>query len=138
MTNDIDEGLERSVIEQAADAIIFADIHGVIRIWNAAALVLFGFSASEAIGQSLDLIVPEHLRKAHWAGFRRAIESGVMRLGGHATFTRALHKSGKRLYVDLSFAIVRGPAGKIVGSVAVARDATLRHDEEKARKLTQA
>jgi len=133
VTDDADHALARSIIQQAADALIFADVNGTIRIWNAAATALFGFSANEAIGRSLDLIVPERLRAAHWAGFRRAMQSGRTNLGGRATLTRAWHKSGTRLYVDMSFAVVRGPAGEVAGSVAMARDATARHQQDNAR-----
>jgi PAS domain S-box-containing protein len=129
-----DSKLAQAILEQAADAVIFADRGGVIRLWNRAATALFGFTGEEALGTSLDLIIPEHLRPAHWAGFRRAIESGTTRLGGRPTLTRALHKSGKRLYVDMSFALVRDPGGRIAGSVAIARDATARYEEEKARR----
>ena len=121
-----------AVVEQMADALIFADTKGQIRLWNPAAVALFGFTTDEAIGQSLDLIIPENLRKGHWAGFDRAIRSGATRLGGQATVTRALHKSGKRLYVDLSFSLVRGPAGAVIGAMAVGRDVTARFEEEKA------
>lgn len=129
-----DKGLTAAILDQAADAVIFADREGVIRAWNRAAAALFGFAASEALGRSLDLIVPEHLRTAHWAGFRRAIESGTTRLAGRATITRALHKNGTRLYVDMSFALVRGPAGDVAGSVAIARDATARYEERKVAR----
>jgi len=122
------------MIEQAADAIIFADVHGVIQVWNRAAALIFGFEATQALGQSLNLIIPEHLRAAHWAGFHRAIESGKTRLAGRATITRALCKSRQRLYVEMSFAVVRGSAGTIVGSVAVALDATVRFEEERSRR----
>ncbi|MEO7206854.1 MAG: PAS domain S-box protein [Steroidobacteraceae bacterium] len=132
MTSAIELGLAREIIEQAADAIIFADIHGVIQSWNRAATATFGFSGTEAVGQSLDIIIPTHLRGAHWAGFHRAMESGETRLAGHATITRALHRNGRRLYVEMSFAVVRDPAGTIAGSVAVARDVTLRYANEKA------
>ena len=134
MTSEVQPDLVRAMIDQAADAIIFADIHGVIQIWNQAAAVTFGFATTEAVGQSLDLIIPQHLRPAHWAGFHRAITSGKTRLAGRATTTRALHKGGQRLYVELSFAVVHGPAGMVVGSVAVARDATLRFEEERCRR----
>ena len=126
--------LARAIIEQSADALIFADAEGVTRIWNAAAAALFGFTADETVGQSLDIIIPERLRQAHWSGFRRAIETGATRLDGRPTITRALHKSGKRLYVEMSFAVVRGRRGTVVGSVAIARDATARHEEERARR----
>ena len=124
--------LAEAALEQAADAVIVADRGGAIRFWNEAASVLFGFSKDEAQGANLDLIIPEHLRKAHWAGFHRAIDSGTTRLGGQATLTRALHKDGRRLYVDMSFAVVRGTGGEVEGAVAIARDATARQAERKA------
>lgn len=68
------------ILEQAADAVIFSDIQGAIRFWNAAAGALFGFAAREAVGQSLDLIIPERLRSANWAGFNRLRSSGSRRM----------------------------------------------------------
>ena len=134
MTIDPPHALTDSIIAHAADALIFADVQGVIRIWNAAAAAVFGFAASEAVGQSLDLIVPERLRQAHWTAFHRAMASGTTRLGGRATITRALSKSGQPLYVEMSFAVVRDPSGPVAGAVAIARDATRRYQEEKARR----
>jgi len=133
-TTEQDGALALAVLDQAADAVIFADVEGVIRIWNAAAARIFGFSAEEAIGRSLDLIIPEHLRQAHWNGFHRAMQSGATRLGGRPTMTRGLHESGRRLYVEMSFAVVRTPSGTVAGSVSVARDATARYEDEKARR----
>lgn len=120
----IETDLADRVVRDAADAMIFADVDGVIRLWNPAAEAVFGFPASEAIGQSLDLIIPERLREAHWAGYRRAMHSGTMRLGGRATVTRGTHRTGRKLYVEMSFAIVRGASGAAIGSVAIARDVT--------------
>jgi PAS domain S-box-containing protein len=122
--------LSLAIVEQTADAIIFADRQGVIRLWNPAAEAVFGFSADEVIGQSLDRIIPERLRPAHWKAFHQAIEAGCTRLGRQARLTRSVHKTGARLYVDLSFAIVRDAAGEVAGSVAVARDATDRYAAE--------
>ena len=95
---------------------------------------MFGFSTAEAIGQSLDIIIPERLREAHWRGFHAAIASGKTRLNGRPTVTRALHKSGATLYVEMSFAMVCNTAGEVIGSVAVARDATERVQREKAAR----
>lgn len=134
MTTEEIRALAPEILDQAADALIFADVEGVIRVWNAAAARIFGFAAEEAIGSSLDLIIPEHLRQAHWTGFRRAMQSGTTRLGGRPTMTRGLHKNGARLYVEMSFAVVRAPSGAVAGSVAVARDATARYEEERARR----
>lgn len=120
------------IIEQIADTVIVADITGAIVIWNAAAESLFGYAAAEAIGQSLDLIIPDDLRAAHWAGYRRAVASGATRKRGRVTLTRALTKSGATIYLEISFAMLADVNGKPIGSVAIARDATIRRRELKA------
>lgn len=125
--------LYEAIVEQAVEAIVFADRDGVIRVWNHGAERLFGFSAAEAVGSSLDLMIPERLRPAHWAGFHAAIARGATRHGGQVRMTRATHKDGRRLYVDMSFAVVTGPDGSAAGSVAVARDATERQAGQAAR-----
>jgi PAS domain S-box-containing protein len=125
--------LAESILEQIADAVIYADDTGTIRRWNHAATDLFGYSAAEALGQNLDLIIPEHLRAAHWRGFEAATRSGVMKLQGRPTVTRATHQSGRRLYVELTFALVKEQAvGAARGAVAVARDVTERVEQQKA------
>ncbi len=124
------------IIEQAADALIYADRNGIIERWNAAATQLFGFSAEEALRQNLDLIIPEHLRAAHWRAFDAALAAGHTRLQGRPTMTRALHKDGRKLYVEMSFALVTDADGGVLGSVAVARDATERYQRERAASVT--
>src|SRR3954462_15647028 len=99
------------ILEEVADALICADRSGVIVRWNRASTALFGFSAEEALGQNLDLIIPEHLRAAHWSGFDAAMTRGALKLEGRPTLTRGLHKSGRRLYVEMTFAIVKDPSG---------------------------
>ena len=90
-------------------------------------------SAEEALGQKLDLIIPEDLRAAHWRGFESAMTTGVMRLQGRPTLTRATHQTGRRLYVEMTFSLVRGQAGGAVrGAVAVARDVTERIEQQRA------
>ncbi|MCC6763888.1 MAG: PAS domain S-box protein [Deltaproteobacteria bacterium] len=129
--------LAEQIIAQTAEAIVYANREGVIERWNAAAAAMFGFTASEAIGSSLDLIIPERLRVAHWRGFDAAMQSGKLRLSGHPTLTRGLSKSGAKLYVEMSFSLVRDEAGHVLGSVAVARDATERVALEKAQKAVK-
>ena len=124
--------LEALILEHTAEAVIYANREGVIERWNVAAAAMFGHAASEALGQNLDLLIPEHLRNAHWRGFNAAIAGGKTRLGGHPTLTRGLHKSGKKLYVEMSFALVLDDAGSTLGSVAIARDVTERVAREKA------
>lgn len=119
------------ILDQTADAIIYSDRQGMIERWNAAATAMFGYAAAEALGQSLDLIIPEHLRAAHWRGFDAAMASGTTRLHGRPTLTRAQHKSGSKLYVEMSFALVVDVAGVVLGSVAMVRDVTERMERER-------
>jgi PAS domain S-box-containing protein len=130
----MNEVLADWIIEQTTDALVYSDREGNIARWNAAAQALFGFAASEAIGQSLDLIIPEHLRAAHWRGFHQAVATGGTRLAGRPSLTRAVHKSGARLYVEMTFALVKDGSGTVVGSVAMARDVTERMEKERAAR----
>src|SRR5256886_15996309 len=99
---DAASSLAEAIIAAIADAVIYADDAGTIRRWNRAAADLFGYSAAEALGQSLDLIIPEHLRAAHWRGFEAAMRNGDTKLQGRPTVTRAKHATGRKLYVEMT------------------------------------
>jgi len=129
--------LDAKIAENVADALIYSDRSGTIMRWNGAATALFGFTAAEALGQNLDLIIPEHLRAAHWKGFEAALATGAMKLAGRPTLTRALHQSGRKLYIEMTFALVRDAGGAVVGSVAMARDVTERVERERGARLAQ-
>jgi PAS domain S-box-containing protein len=131
---ELNAGLYRSIVEQVPEAIIYADRAGIIRLWNPGAECIFGHSAAEAVGQSLDLIIPQRLRAAHWAGYEKAFETGRMKYVRQVLTTRSIHKNGSTLYVDLSFALVRDAGGVPSGALAVARDVTARYAAEKALK----
>jgi PAS domain S-box-containing protein len=120
------------LLRSMPEAVIFCDLEGVIRVWNGGAEKVFGWSAAEAVGQSLDLIIPERMRKAHWDGFDQAIARGGVKPGRTSMITRSLHKAEEFIYVDMSFEMVRDESGQLIGSMAVARDATKRFNEEKA------
>jgi PAS domain S-box-containing protein len=122
------------ILDQMADAVVYSDRDGVIRYWNRAAAAVFGHRAEEALGQSLDLIIPEDLRAAHWRAFDAAINAGRTRLAGRPTLTRAVHRAGGKLYVEMSFALVVDAANNVIGSSAVARDVTERVQREKAAR----
>lgn len=126
-------GMHRAIVEQAQDAIIFADREGIIRLWNRGAEIIFGYGAAEAVGHSLDLIVPERFRPAHNAGYRQAMETGIVRCDGRVLTTRSQHKYGSRLYVDLSFGLVKDESGRVTGAFAIGRDCTARKLEQAAR-----
>jgi PAS domain S-box-containing protein len=125
------ETISEDILRSMPEALIFADLEGIIRIWNPGAETVFGFAAAESIGQSLDLIIPERLRKAHWEGFHKAVARGGTMPGRTSLITRSLHKNGEQIYVDMSFAMVKNQAGQMLGSMAVARDATTRFLEGK-------
>lgn len=124
--------LDESIIEHMSEAVIYATRDGVVQRWNASAAAMFGFSAAETVGHRMDMMIPEHLRAAHWRGFDAAMNSGKLRLSGRATLTRGLHKSGRKLYVEMSFSLVRDAADAVIGSVAVARNVTERVERDKA------
>ncbi|MGB3425411.1 MAG: PAS domain S-box protein [Castellaniella sp.] len=126
--------LAERIVEQTSDALIYADHAGKIVRWNQAASRLFGFTPAEALGAGLDLIIPEHLRAAHWAGYDAALASGRMKLEGRPTLTRGLKKGGGKCYVEMTFALVKDAGGAAIGSVAMARDVTERVEAERARR----
>ena len=121
-----------AILQSMPEAVIFCDLDGIIRVWNGGAERVFGWSAAETIGQSLDMIIPERMRKAHWDGFNAAIERGGVKPGRSSMITRSLHKILESIYVDMSFEMVKDAQGRMLGSLAVARDATARFTEEKA------
>ena len=128
------QGLYGAILQQAADAIIFADREGVVRLWNQGAEAIFGYAAAEAIGQGLSLIIPEPLRRAHDQGFERAMASGQLRNAGRVLTTRARGKDGGRLYIDFSFSLVTDAGGAVVGAVAIGRDCTATWLEKAAQR----
>lgn len=134
MTNQAAPDIARFVLDQAPDAIIVAGKDGNVLEWNAAAEHIFGFSREEAMGQNLDLIIPERFREAHWRGFDAAIESGRTRLSGKALPTRSMRKDGETIYVELSFGVVKDAEGVVLGAMAVARDITEKWLAERAKR----
>ena len=130
----VSDTIFRDIVEQSPVSLIHADRDGVIRGWNAASEALFGYTAAEAIGQSLDLIIPEHLRKSHWAGYDRSLASGTTKYAGQVLLTRATHKDGRKLYVEFSFAMLKDAEGRVTGALAAGRDATERFLRDKAQR----
>jgi PAS domain S-box-containing protein len=127
------------LVEESPDAMIFADREGIIRVWNGAATRIFGHKAEDAVGQSLDLIVPERFREAHWAGFHRAMNDGATKYVGQSLPTRSMRDDGSSFYVELGFAVLLNAQGESVGALATARDITERFEQEREmrRRLTE-
>jgi PAS domain S-box-containing protein len=122
----------RQIVDFSQDGMLFADTEGIIRLWNSGAETIFGYSARETLGQSLDLIVPEKLRERHWEGYHRVMDNGETRYGKELLKVPALRKDGKRLSIEFSILLVRDPQNEIIGSGAVMRDVTERWKKEKA------
>ena len=127
------EELPKRILDGSPDAILVSDSSGIVRYWNAGAERIFGFSAAEALGKSLDLIIPERLRARHWAGWQKAMQTGVTRYGnGQLLTVPALHRDGRRLSIEFSIQIVKDQDARIEWVVAVIRDETERFKGEKA------
>ena len=122
----------RQIVDFSQDGMLFADREGIIRLWNSGAETIFGFNAREALGQSLDLIIPEKLRERHWEGYQKVMDTGETRYGNELLKVPALRKDGKRVSVEFSILLVRDPQNEIIGSAAVMRDVTERWKKEKA------
>jgi PAS domain S-box-containing protein len=120
-------------LDGSPDAILICDRSGTVRYWNAASERVFGFHASEALGTSMNLIIPERLRARHWAGWEQAMRTGVTRYGeGQLLAVPALHKDGRRISIEFSIQFVKDTEGHTEWVVAVIRDVTERYLREKA------
>lgn len=118
-------GLADALLNSASDAIIATDRSGMVTFWNPGAVRIFGFSSMEAIGQSLDFIIPENLRGRHWEGYRHTMLTGESRYGaGDLLSVPALTKSGQRISVEFTIVMLRDGKGLPDGTVAVLRDVT--------------
>ena len=132
MTETADHGwLFQRIVEESPIAILFADREGKIRFWNAGAEALFGYPAQEALGQSLDLIVPERQRARHWEGWDRVMASGVTKYGRDALAVPALKKDGSRISIEFNIVLLRARSGELAGAAALIQDVTARWQKQK-------
>jgi PAS domain S-box-containing protein len=121
----------QQVVEALGDAVVICDRGGVIRFWNAAAERLFGFARTDALGKSLDLIIPERLRERHWAGFTRTMATGHTRYQHDVLRVPAMHKDGRTLSIAFTVGLLLAAQRTLTGLVAVIRDETKRFAEER-------
>jgi PAS domain S-box-containing protein len=125
--------LFRGIVEEMPEAVIFADRQGVVRLWNRGAETMFGYSAAEATGQSLDLIIPERFRARHWDGYRHVMATGVTSYGQRLLAVPAMRKDGQRISIEFSIALLKDERGGVTGALAVVRDVTARWQAERER-----
>lgn len=128
----------RKIVEEVPDAIVFADGEGIIRVWNAGAEAMFGYGASEAVGRTLDLIIPEKMRERHWEGYYKVMETGVTKYGKEMLAVPGLRKDGTRISLEFSVAMIRREDGSLEGVVAVMRDVTARWQKEQEERKRRA
>jgi PAS domain S-box-containing protein len=136
----ISAAVAEAILSGRSDAIIAADREGIIRFWNPGAERLFGFDSAEALGQSLDLIIPERLRQRHWDGFGQVIRTGQSRYAETDLLSvPAVRKDGSTISVEFTITPLRDAAGQIIGMAAVMRDVTKQFQELRAlkRKLAE-
>ena len=119
-------------VQEAGDAIIAANAEGLIIFWNMAAERIFGYAKSEALNNSLDLIIPERLRERHWEGYKQVMQSGQTRYGSEVLRVPAVHKDGRRLSIAFTVTLLFSADGSVRAIAAIVRDETARWNEERA------
>ena len=138
---DLRRALAEAILSANSDAIIAADKEGVIVFWNPGAERIFGYASTDAIGRSLDIIIPARLRKRHWDGYHRVMESGESRYGhGDILAVPGIKKDGNQISIEFTITPMRDETDQLVGLIAILRDVTKRFEEIRAlkRKLGQA
>ena len=122
-----------ALLQTSSDAIVVSDAEDRIVFWNPGAARIFGFDAVEAVGQSLDLIIPEKLRARHWQGYRHVMVTGHSRYGeGDLLSVPALIKDGRRISVEFTIVMLRDERGTAAGMASIMRDSTARFEEMKS------
>jgi PAS domain S-box-containing protein len=121
----------RQLVSAVGDAIVVCDRSGAITRWNPAAEYIFGFAESEALGQSLDLIIPQRLRQRHWDGYHKTMQTGQTRYGHDVLRVPAAHKDGRAMSISFTVALLYSPDKKITGIASVIRDETSKFNEDR-------
>jgi PAS domain S-box-containing protein len=129
MQPDLEHFAER-LVSGMSEAVVYADADGVIRFWNSGAVRVFGFTEGEALGRSLDIIIPESLRPRHWHGYQATMQTGQSRYGdGQLLSVPAVRKDGARISVDFTIVPFTDDTGRMIGIAAIMRDGTARFEE---------
>jgi len=122
----------RQLVAAVGDAIIASDASGAIVLWNPGAERMFGYTETEALGNSLDLITPERLRQRHWDGYHKSMETGTTKYGSDLLRVPATHKDGRAMSIAFTVAMLFDDAHKVSAIVAVIRDDTSRFNDDRA------
>ena len=120
-----------ALVQSLGDGVVISDANGIITYWNPSAERIFGFSAQEALGASLALIIPERLRQRHNEGYDHSMQTGTTQYGDKLLTVPAIHQSGRPLSIAFTVSMIFGPDGKVVGVAAIIRDDTSRFNEQR-------
>ena len=131
VTGVTEEWLATTVVKESAEAIVVTDPAGIIRLWNDGAARMFGYPVEEAMGQNLDIIIPEKLRERHWKGYFQTMATGSTKYGDKLLSVPATHRDGQRLSIEFSVALLRDDIGQIVGISAIMREVSERRNIER-------
>jgi PAS domain S-box-containing protein len=134
MTLENQDSIYRWIVESTPDGVVFSDQDGIIRMWNRGAEAIFGFSAEEAVGEMLDIIVPEKMRERHWEGYFRVMKTGETKYGKDLLSVPGVRKDGSWVSLEFSVALIRDEDGALLGVSAVIRDVTARWQKEREMK----
>ena len=122
------------LLDEAPDAVLISDLEGIIRFWNRGAELIFGYTAAEALGKSLDLIIPENLRARHWDGYWRVMNSGETKYKTGLLSAPGLRKDASRVSLEFSMILLHDSSGAISGCGTIMREVTERFQREKELK----
>jgi PAS domain S-box-containing protein len=128
-----------ALVAAMADAVMVCNAQGAITLWNTAAHRMFGFSEAEALGQSLDLIIPQRQQQRHWDGYHKTMATGVTKYGSDLLKVPALHKDGRTLSIAFTVSLLHAPDGSVSGIAAVVRDESARfaQDRETRKRIAE-
>lgn len=126
------EWIFRAIIENSHVAVIYADEAGIIRMWNEGAVEIFGWTKQEAVGRSMDLMIPEKYRARHWEGYFRTMKTGVTRYERERLAVPSLTKSGNIISIEFNIVLLKTPDGTVAGIAAILNDVTARRQEDLA------
>lgn len=121
----------KQLVEAIGDAIVASDASGAITLWNPAAQRMFGYTESEALGQSLDIIIPQRQQQRHWDGYQKTMATGQTKYGNDVLRVPAVHKDGHTLSIAFTVALLHTPDNKVSAIVAAIRDETARFTEDR-------
>jgi PAS domain S-box-containing protein len=128
------ESLCQRIVDECEAGILYAGRDGRVRLWNRGCEHMFGWTAHEAVGQSMDMIIPEKHRSRHWEGWEAVMKSGVTKYGHEPLAVPALTKDGRRISIEFNIVLLRDGAGQVLGAAAIIQDVSARWERDKALK----